>query len=57
MQLMQAEVDFEKNDKNIGVLILKYTMESELKEQIDTIQKIIDSDNFNIHDRATCRRP
>ena len=56
MQLMQAEVDFEKDGKNIGVLILKYAMESELREQINTIQKIIDSDNFLIHDRVTCRR-
>ena len=57
MELMQAEVDFEKNGKHIGELILKYTMESELKEQINAIQKIIDSDNFTIYARVPCRRP
>lgn len=57
MELMQAEVDFEKNDKHIGELILKYTMESELREQIDVIQKIIDSDKFTVYDRSPCRRP
>ena len=57
MELMQAEVDFEKNGKHIGELILKYTMESELREQIDAIQKIIDSDKFTVYDRSPCRRP
>lgn len=57
MQLMQAEVEFIKNDKWIGELVLKYTMESELRDQIDAIQKIIDSDNFTVCDRTPCRRP
>lgn len=57
MELMQAEVDFEKNGKHIGELILKYTMESELREQIDAIQKIIDSDKFTVYSRVPCRRP
>lgn len=57
MELKQAKVDFLKNDKYIGSLVLKYTMEMELREQLDSIQKIIDSDNFVIGGRARCRMP
>lgn len=57
MKLKQAEVEFIKNNKYIGALILKYTMECELREQITAIQKIIDSDNFSVYERKNCIRP
>lgn len=57
MKLKQAEVEFIKNNKYIGSLILKYTMEMELREQITAIQKIIDSDNFAVYERKNCIRP
>ena len=57
MKLKQAEVEFIKNNKYIGSLILKYTMEMELREQINAIQKIIDSDNFSVYERKNCIRP